>query len=63
MEEPEDIDMPACTSDFLKYYMYLYIGVYIYIYIYALRHSVSLDHYVSDDLERKERLNMSGYIL
>ena len=28
------------------------------IYIYALRHSVSLDHYVSGDQERKERLNI-----
>ena len=30
----------------------------IYIYIYVLRHSVRLDHYVSGDQERKERLNI-----
>ena len=32
--------------------------LHIYIYIYALRHSVSLDNYVSGDQERKERLNI-----
>ena len=29
-----------------------------FIYIYVLRHSVRLDHYVSGDQERKERLNI-----
>ena len=30
--------------------------IYIYIYIYALRHSVSLDNYVSGDQEKKRKI-------
>ena len=46
-------------SKVTDYAALIYILLYIYIYIYALPHSVSLDHYVSGDQERKDKLNIS----
>ena len=43
----------------MDFLILIYILLYIYIYIYALPHSVSLDHYVSGDQERKDKLNIS----
>ena len=46
------IKMPHCW----KSHVALTVKPVIYIYIYALRHSVSLDHNVSGDQEKKRKI-------